>query len=206
MNPRVLLQRLDDEPQLPMTAALISTPDPFLPDVKIKLEEATEALVKTEPEDFPNGISFPETWLFSSALNIEKDENGEAEKERHTKAPSAAAKIQKIYKTRVYDRRTYEKQVLRGCKVTSCDFLIHPNLVNEHDEIFHPKKVTGQPKQKVPKASPEQELCPYCGKTFYTKSLYTHVRLEKTCQKNPLICSFSASQSLPKGGWKISVL
>jgi hypothetical protein len=200
----VTMQRLDYEPQLSITADEISSIDPFLLDVEMKLEEAAEAIVKTEPEDFPIETFVPETWLFSSAPKVENMKDEEApvkqrkkqKKTKFAKTPSGAAKIQNTFKPKVFNRAEYEKKVLRGCKVTSCDFMIHPKLVKDHNKIFHPKKVKDQPEPKIPEASPNRELCPYCGKTILTSSAHVHVRSDLVCLGNPLYYSFTAIQTL----------
>jgi hypothetical protein len=184
------MQRLDYEPQLSITADEISSIDPFLLDVEMKLEEATEAVVKTEPEDFPIETFVPETWLLSSKVENMKDEEApvkQHKKQKKTKftfnLSSGAAKIQNTFKPKVFNRAEYEKKVLRGCKVTSCDFMIHPKLVNDHNKIFHPKKVKDQPEPKIPEALPDKELCPYCGKTILAPNSSIHVRSVKCFER-----------------------
>jgi hypothetical protein len=173
MNPRVMLQRLDDEPDLPIAATEIFTPDPFHIDVDIKLEEDTEYIVKTEVQEFS----------FEPALMFENDEvpvKLEVKSSRR-KSSIVSVKIPKSNKTEVkLNRIAYEKKILRGCKVPSCDFMIHPKLVKDHNSIFHPVKVKGQPKPKVHKKVPiGREMCPYCPKVLSTSSTKIHVRYFK---------------------------
>lgn len=133
--------------------------DPLFQDVDTKVKNHQEAPVDTELEETP--VEDLDTWLLSPLLVVnEKLQEPPKTTESHPEAPGMR----------------YKHRPLKCCEFPDCDFKILPKLAKYHYEIFHPTKVEGEAKPKIPKkVSPPFLVCPYCGKVYRLRTMRNHV-------------------------------
>jgi hypothetical protein len=200
LSPQVVLERINDEPELEMNP-YEPAPAALFAEITFKVEGEQRPLVKLETVDdldvethqAPTFDNFCNTTsdqdVFSendreSSAHMETDEEVSSEVERKmnlakkcksgSKADSSKLKRERKRYKKTAKQQKKEKSALNKCTETTCEYLLHPKLISEHNNCFH---AVSKEDTKVPEViKPGHELCPYCAKVLLPNSVRYHVR------------------------------